>query len=139
MNKLLILIAAAAFLAQTAKAIEPLDPRFLKALNQVEASGKHGNILGDNGKALGGYQIHRIYWTDACLFDKRLLAGKYTDVSNQAYAERTVTAYLNRYALTAIKQGDYSTLARVHNGGPNGPKNKATLAYAQKIQSLMLK
>lgn len=126
-------------LAQTTAAIEPLNPRFLKALNMIEASGKHGNILGDKGKALGGYQIHHIYWKDACTFDKTLLTGKYTDVTNQAYAERTVTAYLNKYALTAIKESDYILLARIHNGGPKGHQNKSTLAYASKIQSLLSK
>lgn len=139
MKNFLILIATAILSAQTARAIEPLNPRFLKALNQVEASGKHGNILGDKGKALGGYQIHHIYWKDACSFDKTLLRGKYTDVTNQAYAERVVTAYLNKYAPAAIKGSDYILLARIHNGGPRGGQNKATLPYASRIQSLLSK
>lgn len=113
-----------------------LDAKFLRALNMVEASGKSGNIVGDNGKALGGYQIHKIYWQDAVQYDKSI-GGKYQDVTNKAYAEKIVTAYLNRYAKQAVLSNDYETLARIHNGGPKGAKKTATTGYWQKVKKVL--
>ena len=57
-----------------------LDPKFLHALNMVEASGREGYIVGDNGKALGPFQIHRSYWEDAGVH------GCYSMVTNRVYA-----------------------------------------------------
>lgn len=118
---ILILSAASAFAAE-------LDPKFLHALNMVEASGREGNIVGDNGKALGPFQIHRSYWQDA------KVAGSYSMVTNRAYAAQVVTAYLNRYAKSAVVNKDFETLARIHNGGPAGHKNSATKAYWLRVK-----
>jgi hypothetical protein len=132
--KIKLMIALA--LASTSTFAAQLDAKFLRALNVVEASGKHGNIVGDNGKALGGYQIHKIYWQDAVQYDKSI-GGKYQDVTNKAYAEKVVTAYLNRYAKQAISSNDYETLARIHNGGPKGAKKTATTGYWQKVKKVL--
>ena len=97
----------------------PLDSNFLHAINMVEASGKQGNIHGDHGKALGGYQIHKEFWIDAVAYDKSI-GGTYSDVTNKAYAERVVTAYLNRCAKKAILAHDYKALAySFHRGDDN--------------------
>jgi hypothetical protein len=109
---------------------EQLDNKFLKALNQVEASGRTGAIVGDHGKALGPYQIHKEYWQDVA----KQVGGKYSDVTNRAYAEKVVNAYLNKYAPKAVAAKDYETLARVHNGGPAGARNPATKVYWKKVQ-----
>lgn len=115
--KYLILIACLVFVC-AANAVE-LDAKFLHAINMVEASGKQGKIIGDNGRALGGYQIHKPFWQDAVAFDKTI-GGQYSDVTNKAYAERVVTAYLNRYALDAIRKHDYKRLAfAFHRGDDN--------------------
>ena len=37
---------------------------FLNALHQVESGGQLGAIVGDNGRALGPLQIHKIYWAE---------------------------------------------------------------------------
>lgn len=131
--KLLLAVLIAASVQVHAAA---LDSNFLHALNMVEASGKHGNIVGDNGAALGGYQIHKAYWLDAVTFDKSI-GGKYSDVTNKAYAEKVVTAYLNRYASKAIKNKDFQTLARIHNGGLNGAHKESTKKYWQKVQKAL--
>lgn len=112
------LLIALALITTSAHAVE-LDQNFLKAINAVEASGRHGNIVGDHGKALGGYQIHKEFWIDATQYDKTI-GGKYSDVTNKAYAEKVVTAYLNRYAKKAIIAQDYKTLAATfHRGKDN--------------------
>jgi hypothetical protein len=101
---------------------------FWRALHQVETSGRHGAILGDNGKSLGPLQISRAYWKDA------RVGGSYSQVTSIVYARRVVTAYLKRYAPQAWAKGDVATLARIHNGGPTGHKKTATLPYADKVR-----
>jgi len=104
---------------------------FWRALHQVETSGRHGAILGDNGRSLGPLQISRAYHADA------RVGGSYAQVTSLTYSRRVVTAYLKRYAPDAWEAGDVETLARIHNGGPTGHRKAATLAYANKVQRAM--
>lgn len=104
---------------------------FWRALHQVETSGRHGAILGDNGRSLGPLQISRAYHADS------RVSGSYEQVADLAYARRVATAYLKRYAPQAWAQGDVETLARVHNGGPAGARKPATLPYADKVRRAM--
>ena len=125
MKRLLALLA----LASASHAAPPES--FWRALHQVETSGRHGAILGDNGKSLGPLQISRAYHADS------RVAGSYEQVTDLAYARRVVTAYLKRYAPQAWAQGDVEMLARVHNGGPSGHRKAATLGYAEKVRRAM--
>ena len=109
------------------------DNRFFNALHQVESSGRTGRVIGDNGRALGPLQIHREYFQDAVEVDPSL--GKnYNQVTDLGFAKRVVTAYVKRYAPKAVATNDFQTLARVHNGGPRGHKNPATVGYWNKIK-----
>jgi hypothetical protein len=110
---------------------------FLDALSVVESNGKD-EAVGDNGKALGRYQIWEIYWKDAIAFAPTI-EGEYKNVTVRVYAERIVVAYLMRYAPKAVESQDWQTLARVHNGGPRGHKSKATLKYWKKIERALAK
>ena len=98
-----------------------VDSKFLKAINMVEASGRQGYIVGDGGKALGGYQIHKEFWIDAVAYDKTI-GGSYGDVTNKEYAEKVITAYLNRYARKAIIAHDYKALACAFHRGKDNEK-----------------
>jgi hypothetical protein len=109
------------------------DNRFFKALHQVESSGRVGRVIGDNGKALGPLQIHREYFQDAAEVD-RSLGKNYNQVTDLGFAKRVVLAYLKRYAPKAVATNDFETLARIHNGGPRGHKNPATIAYWNKVR-----
>jgi hypothetical protein len=104
---------------------------FWRALHQVETSGRHGAIIGDNGRSLGPLQISRAYHADS------RVAGDYSQVTDLVYARRVATAYLKRYAPQAWAQGDVETLARIHNGGPSGHRKAATLPYAEKVRRAM--
>ena len=109
----------------------------LDAIRQVETGG-HGdpaNAVGDNGAALGPYQIHQVYWADAVQHDPSLVANgeTYQSVRNAAYAERVILAYWSRYA----KSWDAQTLSRIHNGGPKGHVRKATLGYWAKVKAAL--
>lgn len=125
MKRLLALLT----LASASHAAPPES--FWRALHQVESSGRHGAILGDNGKSLGPLQISRAYHADS------RVAGSYKQVTDLVYARRVATAYLQRYAPQAWAQGDVETLARVHNGGPSGHRKAATLSYADKVRRAM--
>jgi hypothetical protein len=105
--------------------------RILNAIQQVETGGckDPSNAVGDNGKAIGAFQIHHCYWKDATDFDKSI-GGKYSDCKNEAYARKIVIAYLTRYC----KNWDNETVARMHNGGPRGHLNPNTIKYWNKIQ-----
>ena len=125
MKRLLALLS----LASASHAAPPES--FWRALHQVESSGRHGAILGDNGKSLGPLQISRAYWQDA------RVGGSYEQVTDLSYARRVATAYFKRYAPAAWESGDVETLARVHNGGPAGARKPATLPYADKVRRVM--
>ena len=122
--KMLLLLGIAA----TAHSAPPES--FWRALHQVETSGRHGPILGDNGRSLGPLQISRAYFADS------RVGGTYEQVVDLGFARRVATAYLKRYAPKAWAAGDVETLARVHNGGPQGATKAATVNYGQKVARL---
>jgi len=115
-------------LAATAHAAPPES--FWRALHLVETSGRHGAILGDNGRSLGPLQISRAYFTDS------RVGGTYEQVTDLGFARKVVSAYLQRYAPKAWAAGDVETLARVHNGGPAGDRKTSTFNYGAKVARL---
>lgn len=104
---------------------------FFAAIQAVETSGRTGAVIGDEGAALGPYQIHRSYWKDSHM------SGRYEQCADEPYARKVVTAYLTRYAPDAVKNatsGSLETLARIHNGGPKGNQKPETLKYWQRVR-----
>lgn len=139
LSLLLIVLALLAFVVPV-NASPPQDELtiFYNSISAVESSGGK-NIIGDDGASIGHYQIQRAYWYDAThnAKGKRIHDGKYEDVKNPAYARQVMLWYWQRYAATALAEGDWQTLARIHNGGPNGAKVKATQGYWRKVQAEM--
>jgi hypothetical protein len=113
--------------AASAAAVNPNDvERLLDAIARIESHG-NPNAVGDGGRALGAYQIHRVYWKDGT----QLLGvdWPHRDAADPGKARRVVKAYLLHYG-----QGkSLLEMARIHNGGPRGDKKKATLPYAGKL------
>jgi len=111
------------------------SPAFFKALHFVETSGRYGAITGDyvNGKprALGPMQIHEAYFKDSSV------PGTYAQCEGYDFSVRVVSAYLQKYAPAAWAQGDRAaeSLARVHNGGPQGARRASTLAYSRAVRA----
>jgi len=103
--------------------------RLLDAIEQVESGGRT-NVVGDNGKAIGPMQIHRVYWKDAVEHDPSI-GGSYSDCKDPTYARRIVRAYMDRYA---PKGASDEVLARIHNGGPKGHRKAATEKYWVKVR-----
>jgi hypothetical protein len=103
----------------------------LDAIRKVESGGlKDGGrkATGDGGKAIGPYQIHRAYWEDS------KVPGKHDDCREPDYARKVVLAYWKRYAPKSLEAVDAQSLARVHNGGPDGAKQDCTLPFWRKVE-----
>jgi hypothetical protein len=100
--------------------------RLLDAIARIE-SHCDPNAVGDGGRALGAYQIHRVYWEDGT----KLLGvdWPHRDATDLKKARRVVKAYLLHYG----KGKSLLDMARIHNGGPHGHRKEATLCYARKI------
>ena len=110
---------------------------FLDAIAKVE-SNHDDSAIGDAGKAIGRYQIWEAYWSDA-LVKAPSIGGEYEDCKGKVYAERVLVAYMLRYAAQAVKDKNYETLARIHNGGPKGATKRATLKYWEKVEKALAK
>ena len=103
----------------------------LDAIRQVESSGGRDTRDGDNGRAIGPYQIHRDYWTDGTKFLG--VEWAYEDAKDEKKARAVVRAYLLHYG----KDKSIEAKARIHNGGPNGYKKESTKAYWTKVKEAM--
>lgn len=108
----------------------PLPAKFIAAEIQVESTGRD-DAIGDDGKAIGCLQVHK-----ACHKDSGI-TGDYTNCFNRAYSVKVMTGYLNRYCPKAIRANDFETMARVWNGGGNGPNNPRTIPYWRKVKAAM--
>lgn len=103
----------------------------------IVESGGDPNAVGDNGAALGMYQLHAAYVQDASEY-----AGihyEHEDAFDKQRSEAIITAYMNRYA-TKERLGREPTIediCRIHNGGPNGFKNSSTDAYWEKCKEVI--
>ena len=120
-----------------------------EALNMVEASGKKENVpSGDNGKAIGPLQIHKIYWTDAMEFNGwkndrfKIDNTEYSQCQEWAYSKKVVDAYMTRYApdswSDSMELRHVRWVARIHNGGPSGNDKRATEEYSNKVIRILM-
>jgi len=125
-----LLVLVPAWFAATPAPAAAVDPNNIERLLDVIArieSPCDPNVVGDGGRALGAYQIHRVYWEDGT----KLLGvdWPHRDAIDPKKARRVVKAYLLHYG----KGKSLLEMARIHNGGPHGCRKKATLPYARKI------
>jgi len=106
------------------------------AMRMVE-SNNNPSAVGDNGNAIGCYQIWENYWIDATEFSG--IGGSYSDCFDCEYAHDIVVAYMNRYA-TEERLGrpvTFEDIARIHNGGPNGHRKEITKRYWEKVKKIL--
>lgn len=102
----------------------------MRALRLVE-SGDRENAVGDQGRAIGPYQITYAYWKDSGV------RGHYRQCFGRRYSERVMRAYWQRHCPAALTRGDWQTLARIHNGGPRGNVKLSTVSYWRKVRTAM--
>lgn len=101
---------------------------FFDAIAAVESC---RGVHQDNPNHLGPYQISYGYWVDSGI------EGSWRDVVDEEYAERVMFAYFERYAPNALDKEDFRTLARIHNGGPDGARDPETLLYWTLVERSM--
>jgi hypothetical protein len=137
-NITIVTLIVIGLLATLAAAVPPPSDydtdRILNAIRQVETGGckNPSEAVGDGGKAIGPFQIHKVYWQDAVEHDPSI-GGVYADCKDEAYARRIVIAYLSRYC----KSWSDETVARIHNGGPSGHKRQSTVKYWRKVDKFL--
>ena len=104
-----------------------LDP-FFAALAKVESSG-NSKAINKKENALGIYQIRPAYFQDS------KVKGNHSQVFDPVFARSVCEAYFKKYEKKALDNGDFETLARLHNNGPSWAKSKSkTNQYWQKIK-----
>ena len=122
------------------------DDQFWNAIKYVESSGDE-NAVGDNGMSIGPLQIQKHYYEDAVERNHALQSGKYEGFTYEnckgpgsfEYSRAVAESYMRRYA-TKQRLGrppTYEDMARIHNGGPNGFKRKATLEYWERVKKAL--
>ena len=100
----------------------PAIDHALYAMRIVESNNDPAAV-GDRGKAIGIYQVWRIYWTDAIEYTPSI-GGEYRDCFIPEYAEKIVRSYMRRYC-NKRRLGREPTIRDyciIHNGGPNAHK-----------------
>jgi hypothetical protein len=122
--------------SKPAKLTDAQLDRFFRAISKVE-SNHNDNAVGDGGKAIGRYQIWKVYWQDAVERLDKDLCGQYNDVKNKEYAELIMRLYWQRYVPEAYYSRNWEVLARVHNGGPKGHRRDTTIHYWKKVQKCL--
>ncbi len=92
-------------------------------------------------KAVGSFQLHEIYVDDIC----RILGkNKYTyaDRWDRDKSRKMTEIYIMYYAgirtnVSYTTEQWYETMARIHNGGPDGYKKESTKPYWDKVKARM--
>lgn len=133
----------------------PPNERVEQLLDAIRRWESHGNdrAIGDGGRSLGAYQIGYLYYMDAVEQLHREGASPATgsggrrdrvsraewraDVVSASVARPLVRAYWRRYCPEALEAGNLETLARVHNGGPDGAGQACTASYWQHVRETM--
>lgn len=104
----------------------------LAAMRHVESRGDN-RAVGDGGRSRGPYQISLPYWVDGGGRRSRYRR----DVWSPWASRRVILGYWRRYCPAALEHGDLQTLARVHNGGPDGARERKTLRYWRRVREAM--
>lgn len=108
----------------------------LDAIEWVESKGD-SQAIGDNGRAVGAYQIHPCYVEDVGWgynggedFDE-------DDRLNRDKSRTMVKRYMSMYATyrRLERQPTFEDYARIHNGGPDGYKKESTKPYWEKVKA----
>jgi len=106
--------------------------QFLRALQKTEygnpdADGRFVLKPGDGGRAIGPLQIHKAYFIDAGI------KGQYSQCVLWSFSVKVFINYMLRYAPSSLFSNDFQTLARIHNGGPQGAQKESTVKYWDRV------
>jgi hypothetical protein len=133
-----LIITILILLPLSSKANEPVkrtiwDADVLDAIIQVESSYRVG-VCGDSGNAVGILQLWKITVRDVNRIIRKQ-KYKYEDRLSRVKSIEMFYIYQRHYNPT----GDLERGCRIHNGGPDGWKEKNTLKYYHKILGILNK
>lgn len=115
----------------------------LDAIEQVESNGD-AQAVGDNGNAIGSFQIWKIYVNDlnriGALYGHKTTFS-YEDRWDRDKSRSMIKQYIKHYATEKRLERlpTFEDMARIHNGGPNGYKKESTKKYWKKIKKELAK
>ena len=94
-----------------------------------------------NGKTSANvYQITPAYVGDCNRFMSCFkISDRFSPFKSRFMMEVYWTVYGKRYFKATGKQPTYETLARIHNGGPDGWKKRATVHYWKRVKTELAK
>lgn len=109
------------------------------AIKEVESRGDC-KAIGDNGKAVGAYQIHEIYVKDANRISGKsyTLEDRYDEKKSLEMVKIVTTYYGNYYKKKTGKEVTPEIIARIHNGGALGWDKSSTISYWNKVKSKLI-
>jgi len=123
----------------------PIILTFDDLLNAIEfvESGGNNQAIGDNGKAIGAFQIWKIY-VDDC---NRIIGNNkysYSDRLSPSKSRQMVKVYIGHYATEKRlkRPPTFEDMAAMHCAGPNGYLQKeepAVKKYLEKIEKELAK
>lgn len=118
--------------------IAQVPTKLLDAIATAESSNR-ATAVGDGGKSVGMYQIGKLYVDD--VNNIYGTSYKYTDRLNPVISREITAKYLAHYGKVYTrrtgKKPTVEVYARIHNGGPNGYKKKATIKYWRKVRNVL--
>jgi hypothetical protein len=118
--------------ASSAESIRAMQVEILLDVLACVESNNNPLAVGDQGRALGTYQIHLAYWEEGT----RWLGVNwpFREAFDPDKARCVVRAYLLHHGcgMTLLD------MARIHNGGPTGPHRRSTLPYARRVDRLLV-
>ncbi len=118
----------------------------ITAIMQVESE-LNAKAIGDGGKAIGMAQIHKICVDDVNRIEKLIAKEEgrkpirftYEDRKSPSKSRQIMKIYLSWYGANYKKNTGFEAtpeiLSKIWNGGPNGWKKQATIAYWIKVRN----
>lgn len=116
--------ACAAMVAATClpDSLQVGSDRLLDAIERVESM--------DGRSSSNLYQMQRVYYRDWCrIYGHRFTEDGYAAASTSRYTSRRIIREWWAYWVWRGRPCTEEGLARMHNGGPNGPYKKSTYRY----------
>jgi hypothetical protein len=128
------IFAVGIFLTLAVAVFADIDNKCLGCICKVESNCQPIGCHMDRGSlSCGYYQIKQSYWTDCGRPGSSLAECG----NNKACSDECVHAYMKRYGTycTGGRAPTCEDYARIHNGGPNGCKESATIPYWNKVKA----
>ena len=111
------------------------EDSLMNAMIFVESRNKD-SVIGDNGKAIGILQMHKIAVRSVNKILKKNDIDLEYSYDDRYSRQKTIEMYWI-WRNAKHDSSNYETIARSWNGGPRGPKKTATIHYWNKVEKEM--